>query len=143
MRTKAMNAARRAAHLASRGFTLIELMVVILILGLLIGLVGPRVWHILASGSQDVAKMQMKNLADAIEMYYIDNRTLPNTLEDLVQPSKKTNEPYIDAVPQDPWNMPYDYRVVNAARKEFTITSGGEDKQIGSGDDDLTYPEKK
>jgi general secretion pathway protein G len=126
----------------SRGFTLIELMVVILILGLLIGIVGPRVWNALSSGSIDAAKMQMKGLSDAIDMYYLDTRTLPTSLDDLLQESKKTGEPYIDKIPDDPWNSPYQYRVINQARREFEISSSGEDKSPGS-EDDLFYPDRK
>jgi general secretion pathway protein G len=117
-------------------------MVVILILGLLIGIVGPRVWNALSSGSIDAAKMQMKGLSDAIDMYYLDTRTLPTSLEDLLQESKKTGEPYIDKIPDDPWNSPYQYRVINQARREFEISSSGEDKSPGS-EDDLFYPDRK
>ena len=125
-----------------RGFTLIELMVVILILGLLVGIVGPRVWNALKSGSIDTAKMQMKGLGDAIDMYFLETRSLPRSLEDLRQPSKKTNEPYIDKLPNDPWNNPYTYKVINESRREYEISSSGEDKQPGS-EDDLFHPDRE
>ena len=125
-----------------RGFTLIELMVVILILGLLVGIVGPRVWSALKSGSIDTANMQMKGLGDAIDFYFLETRSLPRSLEDLRQPSKKTGEPYIDTIPNDPWNNPYSYKVLNEARREYEISSSGEDKQAGS-DDDLYFPTRE
>jgi general secretion pathway protein G len=136
-----MNATRSGSRRTARGFTLIELMVVILILGLLVGIVGPRVWNALKSGSIDTAKMQMKGLADALDMYYLETRALPRSLEDLLQPSKKTNEPYLDKLPMDPWNNPYTYKVINEARKEYEISSSGEDKAPGS-EDDLYYPDR-
>jgi general secretion pathway protein G len=133
--------ASRGSSRRSRGFTLIELMVVILILGLLIGIVGPKVWNALKSGSIDAANMQMKGISDAIDMYYLDTRSLPTTLEDLLQPSKKTGESYIEKIPNDPWQNPYSYKVLNATRREFEISSSGEDKTPGS-DDDLFYPDR-
>jgi general secretion pathway protein G len=135
-----MDGSKTRAPRRPRGFTLIELMVVILILGLLIGIVGPRVWNALKGGSIDAANMQMARLGDVVQMYYIENRQLPRSLEDLLQPSKKTNEAYIDKIPIDPWNNPYTYKITNEARREFEISSLGEDKQPS--DDDLFFPER-
>ena len=77
----------------------------------------------------------------AIDIYYMENRSLPKSLEELTQPSGKTNEPYLKSVPQDPWKEQYEYRIVNAKNRDYVITSAGEDKQMGT-EDDITFPEK-
>ncbi len=126
----------------SRGFTLIELMVVIVILGMLVALVGPNVWHALTSGTKGAAEQQMSNLGGAIDMYVLENHALPNSLEELTQPSKRSGQAYIKDIPLDPWDQPYTYRKTDGRNREYLITSSGEDKMIGT-EDDLFYPPKK
>jgi general secretion pathway protein G len=128
------------ARRPSKGFTLIELMVVIVILGLLLGVVVPNVFNALGGATKDTARAQMKGIADAIEMYRLNNRALPKSLDELTQPDTKSGEPYIKQIPLDPWKEQYEYKVVNSKTKEFTITSAGEDRQWGT-DDDIVYPE--
>ena len=125
----------------SRGFTLIELMVVIVILGLLLGVVVPNVFKGLKSATNETALDQMKSIDGAIQMYMIENKTLPKSLEELTQPSGKTNEPYIKKIPLDPWNEAYEYKIVSQKTRDFQITSAGEDKQMGT-EDDIVFPEK-
>ena len=124
-----------------RGFTLIELMVVIVILGLLLGVVVPNVFRGLKSAEHDTALHQMESMGEAISLYLIENRSLPKTLDELTQKSGKTNEPFIDKVPLDPWKSPYDYKVMNVKNREYQITSPGEDTQLGT-DDDIYFPQK-
>ena len=126
---------------ASRGFTLIELMVVIVILGLLLGLVVPNVFKMLGSATRDSALNQMRSFGGTIELYVVENKSLPKTLDELTQPSGKTNEAFLKKIPVDPWGEQYDYRIVNAKSREYLITSAGEDKQLGT-EDDVYYPEK-
>jgi len=125
----------------SKGFTLIELMVVIVILGLLLGVVVPNVFRALVGATKDTAAAQMKSIAGAIDMYYLENRSLPKSLDELTQPSPKSNEPFMKNIPLDPWKEQYEYKIVNARTREYTISTAGEDRQWGT-DDDLTYPEK-
>jgi general secretion pathway protein G len=124
-----------------RGFTLIELMVVIVILGMLVALVGPNVWHMLTSGTRGAANAQMKGIEDAVRQYVLENRTLPNSLEDLTQVSRTTNQPIMEKIPVDPWEQPYQYRRIDAAKKSFEIWSYGEDKNPDT-EDDLHWPPK-
>jgi len=127
---------------ASRGFTLIELMVVIVILGMLVALVGPNVWHALVTGNKGAAETQMSNIDQAIQMYVIDHRALPDTLDSLTEPAKNTNEPYMKEIPNDPWGEKYDYKIVNRTRREYEIRSAGDDK-MWSTEDDLVWPKKQ
>lgn len=131
----------KASRPPSKGFTLIELMVVIVILGLLLGVVVPNVFRFLKNATIDTAMNQMKSMGGAIDIYRLENRTLPKSLEELTQPSGKSNEPYLKSIPSDPWKEQYEYRVVNGKTQEYMITSAGEDKQMGT-EDDLTFPEK-
>jgi len=134
-------ASRPAAPRAARGFTLIELMVVIVILGMLVALVGPNVWHALVTGNKGAAETQMSNIQQAIEMYMLDHKTLPDSLDNLTEPAKNSGEPYMKEIPNDPWGEKYDYKIVNRNRREFEIRSAGEDK-MWSTEDDLVWPKK-
>ena len=125
----------------SRGFTLIELMVVIVILGLLLGVVVPNVFRSLGSATRDTAMNQMRSIGGAIDYYMLENKSLPKSLDELTQPSGKTNEPFMKKIPLDPWNETYEYRILNAKTRDFQITSAGEDKQMGT-EDDIIFPEK-
>jgi len=136
-----MNRIRTADRNGARGFTLIELMVVIVILGLLLGVVVPNVFKFLRGATSDTAMNQMNAIGKSIDLYYLENRSLPKTLDELTQPSGKSNEPYLKEIPLDPWKERYEYRIVNQKTHEYVITSSGEDRQMGT-EDDLTYPEK-
>jgi type II secretory pathway pseudopilin PulG len=100
------------------------------------------VWHALVAGNKGAAETQMANISDAIQMYVIDHRTLPDSIDNLTEPSKTSNEPYMKEIPNDPWGQRYDYKVVNKSRKEFQISSAGEDKMWGT-EDDLVWPKKQ
>jgi general secretion pathway protein G len=123
----------------ARGFTLIELMVVIVILGMLVALVGPNVWNIHDRGFRGAAQAQMANIAGAVDLYVLDHRALPPELGVLTQPSTAGGLPYIRTIPPDPWEQPYALRTVDAAKRAYEIVSGGEDRTIGT-TDDLVHP---
>jgi len=128
----------KSARAVARGFTLIELMVVIVILGALVALVGPNVWNALVGSTRRTVEVQIDNFSKAINLYYLDKRSLPSTLEDLSSPSQNSSEPYMRPIPTDPWGEAYEYMVVNASKREYTIASNGEDKTAGT-DDDIRY----
>ena len=134
-----MNSATPRTRRADRGFTLIELMVAIVILGLLIGLVGTNVWNALFSATRDTAEMQMRNYGQAIDIYKARNRTLPKSLDELTQEDPNTKEPYIDKIKNDPWDQPYEYRITDERRNRYEIQSAGDDKQLGT-EDDIYFP---
>ena len=124
------------------GFTLLELLVVIVIIGLLAGYVAPRYFSQVGKSEIQVAKAQIESLEKALDQYRLDTRHYPSSeqgLEALV--SKPANEPnwsgpYLKkAVPNDPWGRPYVYRVPGQ-RGEFDVVSLGRDgKPGGSGED--------
>lgn len=121
-----------------RGFTLIELLVVLIILGLLSGLVGPRVMKHFGESKVKTAKLQIEELAAALDMYKLDTDTYPTSqqgLQALVQePSNAAgwNGPYLrkNFVPQDPWNRDYHYKYPGE-NGEFDIYSFGADNAQG------------
>lgn len=128
------------------GFTLIELMVVLVILGLLFGLVGPK---ILSTGHarRQTAKIQIGILEDALQQFSVDNGFYPDTEQGL---EALTNEPqtgraaknwreggYLEKnkVPLDPWDNPYVY-ISPGSNGDFDIISYGPDGEPGGDGDD-------
>ncbi len=123
------------------GFTLVELLVVLAILGMLAALVGPQVLNQLGGAKSKSAAIQIRDFEQALELYKLDVGRFPKEgdgLDALVrQPSgaKGWNGPYLkkDEVPDDPWGNPYEYRVSGAS---IEITSLGADgSRGGSGED--------
>src|SRR4051794_32295671 len=102
---------RRLIRRAERGFTLVEILVVITIIALIMSLVGPRVLNFLADSKAKAAKIQIESLASAIELYYLDTGQYPASSEGLnalvVRPGNVASwfGPYLkgSGVPNDPW----------------------------------------
>ncbi len=116
------------------GFTLIEIMVVVLIIGLLVGLVGTNVFQALVKGKKGTARTQIRQLEGAVDMYRTYNNRLPDSLEELTEPDEDTGEPYIKRVPLDPWDHEYEYIVNNDG--SFEIVSYGRDGAPGGTGED-------
>jgi len=108
------HASRPALRHGERGFTLVEILVVITIIGLIMGLVGPRVLNYLGESKSKAARIQIESLASALDLYYLDNGRYPTSSEGLaalVQRSGNSpswNGPYLKGglVPGDPWDDP-------------------------------------
>ncbi|WP_416305717.1 type II secretion system major pseudopilin GspG [Neptunicella sp. SCSIO 80796] len=118
------------------GFTMIELLVVLVILGLLAGLVGPQFFGKVDASKVRTAETQVKMLKMAMQTYRLDVGRYPNALADLrSKPSDAGNYwqgPYLDeAVPKDPWDHDYQYRVDSAAEQGFYLYSLGADGAEG------------
>ncbi|MBL0712542.1 MAG: type II secretion system major pseudopilin GspG [Desulfosarcina sp.] len=126
----------------SRGFTLIELMVVIVILGILAGLIIPRIMGRPDEAKQLKARMQIESLETTLKLYRLDNGSYPSTdqgLEALVTkpetppiPRKWRDGGYLEKgkVPADPWSNPFVY-LSPGVHGDFDIFSYGEDGVSG------------
>ena len=120
------------------GFTLIEIMVVVVILGLLAALVVPRIGPQVAEAQRTTAATQIRSLEDALEMYRMHNGFYPSTQQGLEAfvtapttspvPKRFAEGGYLKKVPEDPWGNPYVYRNNNG---RITITSYGPDGEEG------------
>jgi general secretion pathway protein G len=121
-----------------QGFTLVEMLVVITIIGLIMGLIGPRVLNYLSESKVKAAKIQLQSFGSALDLFYLDAGRFPSTQEGLtalVQPTPGVaawNGPYLKGgnVPSDPWNHPYVYRSPGE-RSAYEIMSYGSDGQEG------------
>jgi general secretion pathway protein G len=121
------------------GFTLIELMVVIVILGLLVAIVAPNVFRQEERATRGAAEAQMAAIADAVRLYALDAHRLPERLEDLLRPARGSEEAYLPSLPRDPWGRAYGFVVTDARRRRFEIQSDGPDRVAGT-EDDLAWP---
>ena len=119
------------------GFTLIELLVVIIVLGLLVGLVGPRLFGRVGQSKQAAARAQIELLGAGLDQYRLDAGSYPTTAQglDALQrnPSVATwNGPYLKKdVPKDPWGNPYKYRCCPGQHGDYDLWSEGADAQPG------------
>jgi len=113
------------------GFTLLELLVVLVIIGLLAGYVGPKYFSQIGKSEVKTAQAQISALEKALDQYRLDTRRYPSAEEGLA-----AIQPYLKkALPNDPWGRPYVYRTPGQ-NGEFEILSYGRDgKAGGSGDD--------
>jgi general secretion pathway protein G len=119
------------------GFTLLELLIVIVIIGLLAGYVGPRFFAQLGKSERTIAKAQIEALEKALDTFRLDSGRYPTTEEGLValvsKPGNVTqwNGPYLKKdVPLDPWGHPYHYQSPGA-KGDFDLQSYGKDGQPG------------
>lgn len=130
---------RRAAPRLQDGFTLVELLVVLVILALLFGLVVPRTIDYLGRAKSDVAKIQIQNLAQALDLFRLDNGRYPTQDEGLkALVAKPANAPrwagpYVkgNEVPADPWGKPYLYELPSKRGLAYDLYSLGADGTRG------------
>jgi general secretion pathway protein G len=133
------NAAR--ARKFQRGFTLVEMLVVITIIGLIMALVGPRVLNYLGESKVKTAKIQIQSFASAIDLFYLDAGRYPTSAEGLAALVQRTgdiavwNGPYLKggSVPNDPWGKPYIYRSPSEHGSYDVISYGSDGQEGGTG----------
>ena len=129
---------RHAWKVLQKGFTLIELMVVLVIIGVLAALIVPNVLDRADDARVMAAKTDVNNLMQALKLYKLDNQRLPTSeqgLQALIAkpangPIPQNWKPYLDKLPNDPWGHPYQY--LNPGIKgETDVMSLGADGQAG------------
>lgn len=129
----------RAGHGRARGFTLLELLVVVVIIGLLAGLVAPRYFDSVSKSKSKIARAQIESLDKALDQYRLDMGSYPTAEQGLAalnaQPSgvAKWQGPYLKkALPADPWGNDYSYVLQPGARSIDIISYGADGKPGGT-----------
>ena len=125
------------------GFTLVELLVVLLILGLLAGLVGPRVLKYLGGAKSDTAELQIAEFGAGLDLFHLEVGRYPTTEEGLGalanQPAglDNWNGPYLKKkdIPADPWGKPYQYRAPGQHGDYDLYSLGRDNADGGEGED--------
>ncbi|HLG90391.1 MAG TPA: type II secretion system major pseudopilin GspG [Alphaproteobacteria bacterium] len=124
------------------GFTLVELLVVLAILGLIVALVSPQVLKYLGRAKTDTARIEIQSLSNALDLYHLDLSRFPTQqegLQALVEPpsgADKWNGPYLKQkkVPLDPWGRPYIYRIPGEHGEYDLYTLGADNAPGGTGE---------
>jgi len=119
-----------------RAFTLIEIMVVMVLIGLLAGTVSLSVRSYLIAGKQNIAKMEIANICQAIETYYITHDQYPTNSEGLqllVGGDSQFVEGLLSDLPMDPWKHPYEYHQPGETRPYAVICYGADGREGGTG----------
>lgn len=133
---------RRPAEMEA-GFSLVELLVVLAIIAITTAIVAPRVLGYLGSARSDSAKVQVKNLESALELYFLDSGRYPTSEEGLAALSARPagspvwNGPYLKNAGdlKDPWGNLYQYQAPEGAAPLAVISFGRDGKKGGEGED--------
>jgi general secretion pathway protein G len=132
---------RRRVRGGEAGFTLVEILVVITIIGLIMALVGPRVLNYLAESKVKAARIQVESFASSLDLFYLDAGRYPSSSEGLAALAQRPggidswNGPYLRTglVPNDPWGRPYIYRSPGEHGPYDIISYGSDGQQGGTG----------
>lgn len=132
---------QRNQKAGEEGFTLVEMLVVITIIGLIMGLIGPRVLNYLSESKVKTARIQLQSFASALDLFYLDAGHYPSTAEGLAALVHQTpgvaawNGPYLKggSVPNDPWNHAYVYRAPGEHGPYDIMSYGSDGQEGGSG----------
>jgi general secretion pathway protein G len=130
-----------ASRATQGGFTLVEMLVVISIIGLIMALVGPRVLNYLSESKTKTAKIQIQSFASSLDLFFLDVGRFPSSAEGLgalvQRPGSFSswNGPYLKgtAVPADPWGHPYVYRAPGQHGAYDIISYGADGQEGGTG----------
>ena len=127
--------AKATAKGAARGFTLLEIMVVIAIIGMLATAVSVAVMSYMKKAKVKTCSIQLNTLAQALNQYYLDENDYPSSLDDL---AKGKDALVKEKQLKDPWGQEFIYNSSASGDVDFTLCSKGPDKREGS-DDDICY----
>jgi general secretion pathway protein G len=141
MKTPIAERRRPRRRRSERGFTLVEILVVITIIGLIMGLVGPRVLNYLTESKAKAAKIQIESFASALDLFFLDAGRYPSSSEGLgalvQRPGNISgwNGPYLkgSVVPADPWGNAYIYRSPGQHGAYDIVSFGADGQEGGSG----------
>ena len=131
----------RRRKVGEEGFTLVEMLVVITIIGLIMGLIGPRVLNYLSESKVKAARIQMQSFSSALDLFFLDAGRYPSSSEGLAALMQRTsgvgawNGPYLrgNTLPNDPWSHPYMYRSPGQHGPYEIISYGADGQEGGSG----------
>jgi len=139
MKTATLPNATHATRRSRRGFTLVEMLLVITIIGILAALVIPKMMGRSEQARQAAVRADISAVKTALDAFEVDSGFYPKNLNDLLQQprdSKNWRGPYLDKVPQDPWGVPYIYAYPGKHNAtSFDISSSGPDGKPGTDDD--------
>ena len=129
---------QRPARMAQRGFTLIELMVVLVIIAVLAALIVPNVMGRADQARITAAKTDINNISQSLKLYKLDNQRYPSAEQGLqaliakpsTNPVPHNWRPYLEKLPNDPWGRPYQY-LNPGVKGEVDVMSFGADGQSG------------
>ena len=133
-----LSSARTARHRLAAGFTLIELMVVLVIIGVLAALIVPNVLDRADDARSTAARTDVTNVMQALKLYRLDNQRYPTSEQGLPALINKPStaplplnwRPYLEKLPNDPWGRPYQY-LNPGVKGEIDVMSFGADGQSG------------
>ncbi len=134
------NVAARQRRRAVSGFTLVEMMLVVAIIGILAALVIPRIAGKSEEARVTAAQADIKGgIKSALDQFEVDNGHYPSSLQDLIQQPRNANNwhgPYLDQLPIDPWNDPYLYAFPGKHNPSgYDLSSARPDQKSGTADD--------
>ena len=133
---------KKLPAVSQRGFTLIEIMVVVVIIGILAALVGPKLFGQVDRARIAAAKAEISTIESGMKFYRLDNFVYPSTEQGIEALVTKPNDPnvknwspggYLDGLPTDPWGNPYIYRNPGAQGEIDILTLGADGVEGGDG----------
>lgn len=131
-----MKKQRKNSKQNKAGFTLIEVLLVVVIIGIIVAIVAPRLSGRSREAQISAAKGSLENVSLAIDMYEVDNGSYPASLQSLITKGSEPNwkGPYLRKaeMPLDPWQNPLIYKVTESG---YTLSSAGPDGATGTSDD--------